>query len=367
VGLEHIEPNSGQRIGSAIIDLGNLTGRKPTFRRGQIVYGYLRPYLNKVWVADFDGYSSVDQFAFGVRSDLAITGFIAAFMRSETFLRRASIVTTTGQLPRIGTEEIAAVPIELPPLDAQHRIVAVLEEQERAANEARRASVERGSAADNLHSALLRATFEAPTASHWRRTRLGAVARVTGGIQKTPGRKPTSHHCPYLTVRNVQRGSLDLTEVERFEVSPAELERLRLVQGDLLIVEGNGSPDQIGRNAIFDLDGTDWIHQNHVIRVRLARESASYEFVSLFLNSPQGKNQMLERARSTSGLFTLSVGKIESLEVPLPPLPQQMNVVRELNSRIQAAERLVDRCREEAEMIGALPAAVLRAAFPAES
>ena len=84
MGLEHIEPNSGRRIGSLTIDLGSLTGRKPTFRRGQIVYGYLRPYLNKVWVAEFDGYSSVDQFAFDVRP-AGGHEFVAAFMRSETF------------------------------------------------------------------------------------------------------------------------------------------------------------------------------------------------------------------------------------------------------------------------------------------
>ena len=52
VGLEHIEPNSGRRIGSLTIDLGGLTGRKPTFRRGQIVYGYLRPYLNKTSLSE---------------------------------------------------------------------------------------------------------------------------------------------------------------------------------------------------------------------------------------------------------------------------------------------------------------------------
>jgi hypothetical protein len=40
--------------------------------KGQIVYGYLRPYLNKVWVAELDGYSSVDQFAFGVRPELLL-------------------------------------------------------------------------------------------------------------------------------------------------------------------------------------------------------------------------------------------------------------------------------------------------------
>lgn len=123
VGLEHIEPNTGRRISSLKIDLGKMTGRKPTFLKGQIVYGYLRPYLNKVWVAEFDGCSSVDQFAYEVLSDVADTNFIAAFMRSESFLRRSKVVTTTGQLPRISIDEVAAVQIELPPtLEDQQRI-----------------------------------------------------------------------------------------------------------------------------------------------------------------------------------------------------------------------------------------------------
>ena len=159
VGLEHIEPNSGRRIGSLTIDLGSLTGRKPTFRRGQIVYGYLRPYLNKVWVAEFDGYSSVDQFAFDVMPELADTEFVAAFMRSETFLRRSSIVTTTGQLPRIGTEQIAAVPIELPTLDVQRRIVAGLADQLAATDVARRAAEEQLALISAIPASLLRSIF----------------------------------------------------------------------------------------------------------------------------------------------------------------------------------------------------------------
>jgi type I restriction enzyme S subunit len=123
VGLEHLEPHTGRRFGSLTLDLAQLTGRKPTFRRGQIVYGYLRPYLNKVWIAEFNGCSSVDQFAFEVRSDVADVRFVAWFMRSSTFLHRSAIVTTTGQLPRIGTEEIAAVEIGLPPLRRQ-RVIA---------------------------------------------------------------------------------------------------------------------------------------------------------------------------------------------------------------------------------------------------
>ena len=122
VGLEHLESLTGRRLGSLTLDLAHLTGRKPIFRRGQIVDGYLRPYLNKVWIAEFDGCSSVDQFAYDVRSDLADTRFVAWFMRSPTYMRRSEIETTTGQLPRIGTEEVAAVEIGLPLLATQRAI-----------------------------------------------------------------------------------------------------------------------------------------------------------------------------------------------------------------------------------------------------
>jgi len=122
VGLEHLEPHTGRRLGSLTLDLTKLTGRKPEFHKGQIIYGYLRPYLNKVWIAEFDGCSSVDQYAYDVRNGIADARFIAWFMRSPTYLSRSAILTTTGQLPRIGTEEIAAVEIGLPPVDRQAAI-----------------------------------------------------------------------------------------------------------------------------------------------------------------------------------------------------------------------------------------------------
>lgn len=159
VGLEHLEPHTGRRLGSVPLDLARLTGRKPTFRRGQIVYGYLRPYLNKVWVAEFDGCSSVDQFAYEVRSDIADAGFVAWFMRSPTYLRRSAVMATTGQLPRIGTEEIAAVKIGLPSLPEQKRISSQLSAQMSAVEQARQAAAAELASINALPAALLRRAF----------------------------------------------------------------------------------------------------------------------------------------------------------------------------------------------------------------
>src|SRR5262249_8395921 len=79
VGLEHIEPHTGRRIGERSVQMEQLTGRKARFFAGDIVYGYLRPYLNKVWIADFDGLCSVDQYVFEPRRDLIEIEFVAWF------------------------------------------------------------------------------------------------------------------------------------------------------------------------------------------------------------------------------------------------------------------------------------------------
>lgn len=130
VGMEHIEPGTGKRIGSVQVELGNMTGRKPTFKKGHIIYGYLRPYLNKVWIAEFDGCSSVDQFAFEVDKQRAEPNFVATFLRSEAFLSQSDRSTTNAQLPRINIGEILGAKIPLPPLAEQEKIVAEIEAEQ---------------------------------------------------------------------------------------------------------------------------------------------------------------------------------------------------------------------------------------------
>lgn len=122
VGLEHIESGTGRQIGSENIYKQELTGRKPQFYQGDIVYGYLRPYLNKVWVARFDGLCSVDQYVYIVNHEKADAEFIAWFMRSPVYLERAPTGFSPGQLPRIRTEEVAATIINLPSADEQRAV-----------------------------------------------------------------------------------------------------------------------------------------------------------------------------------------------------------------------------------------------------
>lgn len=195
--------------------------------------------------------------------------------------------------------------------------------------------------------------FEVPEGWEW--VRVGEICGVTGGIQKSPKRRPVSNHYPYLRVANVQRGSLDLSEIQRFELAEGELERFRLLAGDLLVVEGNGSETEIGRCARWGGELSDCVHQNHVIRVRPHIVDLG-DFLLRFLNSPAGIEEMKRLAVTTSGLYNLSVGKITTIAVPLPPLSEQRRIVAKVNCLLAVCDELeakLARARTQSQQVAA--------------
>ena len=144
-----------------------------------------------------------------------------------------------------------------------------------------------------------------------------------------------------------------------------ELATYRLQRGDLLVVEGNGSVDQIGRAAMWDGSIDDCVHQNHLIRVRPG-ERILAEFLALVWNAPSTIAQLVDVASSTSGLHTLSTGKVKAVKLALPTLDEQQQLVDEANRRLsllEAVERSVAasqrRCRQ-------LRRSILAAAFRGE-
>jgi type I restriction enzyme, S subunit len=207
-----------------------------------------------------------------------------------------------------------------------------------------------------------------PLPPGWMWINVSQAFRVTGGIQKQPMRLPRENAWPYLGVSNVQRGRLDLRNVARFELFPGELEKLRLEPGDLLIVEGNGSPNEIGRCARWNGEIPDCVHQNHIIRCRPLRPGLDH-FGLLYLNSPSGTATMQELAITSAGLYSLSVGKIRRITVPLPPLAEQHRIVAKVDELMAVCDELEQSLAteqtERARLLEALLHDALEDALPA--
>ena len=200
----------------------------------------------------------------------------------------------------------------------------------------------------------------------WVWTSVDRVAEVQGGIQKQPKRAPKQNSHPFLRVANVLRGRLDLSDVHQIELFGDELDRLRLRRGDLLVVEGNGSPTEIGRMAVWNAEIEGCVHQNHLIRIRPHNEIIP-EFVAYYWNSLEGSSSVTEVASSTSGLYTLNVGKIKQLCVPIAPIAEQRRIVAKLDelfSDLDAGVAALERVRANLKRYRA---AILKAAVEAQT
>lgn len=294
-----------------------------------------------------------------VRDGLVDAKFLFWYLRSiRNDLRTAG---KGGTQQNISQTVIKALPIPVPPVDVQRRLVGMLEVQMSrldAGTESLRVALRKLQQYRGL--CLQVAGDRGEEAGRF--LALSEIAEIQGGIQKQPKRTPRANHYPFLRVANVLRGRLDLRDVHRVELFGDELDRLRLSKGDLLIVEGNGSPSQIGRMAVWDGSITDCVHQNHIIRARLGPDVLP-EWAQIVWNSPAGQEAVRTVASSTSGLYTLSVSKVGRITIPVPSLADQKILIGEVDRALSVSEQM------EAEMVAnihradALKGAILTQAF----
>jgi type I restriction enzyme, S subunit len=168
--------------------------------------------------------------------------------------------------------------------------------------------------------------------SGWVWASVAQLADVISGLTKNPSRETLPLKLPYLRVANVYANELRLDEMAEIGVADNELQKLLVLKNDLLVVEGNGSPDQIGRVAKWDGSIAPCVHQNHLIKVRAI--VAEPDWMLNWLISPGGRKQIELVSSSTTGLHTLSSGKVGRLPIPLPPIAEQKRIVLEIDRRL---------------------------------
>ena len=118
-GLENINGSDGTY---------SPTGEKESistavlFRKGEILFPKLRPYLNKVWLADFDGAASTEFFPLiptGVSAE-----YLIVYLRLTQVARVMTLLMTGNTLPRVQLEDVLSLPVPIPPRSVQDRIAS---------------------------------------------------------------------------------------------------------------------------------------------------------------------------------------------------------------------------------------------------
>jgi type I restriction enzyme S subunit len=123
--MEHVEAHSMKLLGT--IRASELKSSAVHFQAGDVLYGRLRPYLNKVLLATFEGLCSAEFIVFAGHSHLN-SSWLAYFLNSYEFVSYASHLNA-GDRPRVDFDQLRPYELLLAPRLEQDRIVAELEKQ----------------------------------------------------------------------------------------------------------------------------------------------------------------------------------------------------------------------------------------------
>jgi len=124
IGLENIEKETGSING--FIPSEEIKGISNEFRKGDVLFGKLRPNLRKFYFADFDGFCSTEIFVIVSDSNIINQSFLYLVIQSEKFLRLAESKVFGTKMPRTSWNILEKYEFSLPPLPEQQRIAEIL-------------------------------------------------------------------------------------------------------------------------------------------------------------------------------------------------------------------------------------------------
>lgn len=384
------------------------------FHPGDVLYGRLRPYLNKVVRPSFDGLCSAE-FIVLPETERVAGKYLQHLLNSAAFVNFASHLNA-GDRPRVDFDQIAGFEIPLRPIEEQHRIVAEIEKQFSRLDEAvaylRRAKAN----LRRFHTAMLSAavdgalTTQSVSGSHdvsnigrmlaahrkawkkagkytppslvepddlptlppgWIWAPLGLLGKDPFNTVQTGPFGAQLHNTdfrasgvPVVAVGNLTGTGLRRDNLYFVDAAKAtQLSRYDVWAGDLLFARSGAT---LGKVCVAPADVSDWRMTGHILRARLNTDFILPDVAAYALAAmPAVRKQVFGNVRGvTRPGFNTAL--LESIWLPVPPLDEQHRIVAEVDRRlsiIRGVEAEVDANLKRAQ---ALRQAVLARAFSGE-
>lgn len=278
------------------------------------------------------------------------------------------------------------IPIAVPPLAEQRRIVAQVEALLARTSAARERLAKVPAILKRFRQAVLAAACDGRLTNEWRNdSRAVADPDASGELPPTwewrrggdlylEARYGTSLKCdrhpadgvPVLRIPNIVTGQLDLGDVKYAHVAEAELSLLFVHSGDLIVCRTNGSLDVIGKAAVIPELPLPHAFASYLIRLRPKQDELHPKYLHICLSSRIGRDHIEERARTTAGQFNLNLEILRSLIVPLPPVAEQREIVRRVDGLFALAGKIEQRVAAATLRAEKLTQSVLARAFRGE-
>jgi len=171
----------------------------------------------------------------------------------------------------------------------------------------------------------------------WIWSTVDQLGDVRLGRQRSPKNRSKEYPTKYIRAANLTEEGLDFTDLLDMEFKPEEFARYVMKPNDLILSEASGSPDQVGKPAIWKAGMPVCCFQNTVIRHRPNRVESEYLLVHY---KYYYWCRVFSKTAGGVGINHISAQKFLKMSIALPPLLEQKEVVKKVDQNLDVLGRL---------------------------
>ena len=350
VAPNHIESGTGRLLPTRTVQEDGVTSPKHRFDAGQILYTKIRPYLAKVVIPGYAGLCSADMYPLTTSLE---SRYLKWWLLHPAFTRAVAGDQARTILPKINKQALYRLPVPVPPLDEQQRIVAVLED-----HLSRLDAAEAGLISASKRVALLQ------------RPRAETDDWICLGEVLLHARYGTSTKCSYdgaglpvVRIPNVASGRVDVKDLKRAQDQSVDLTPFLLAQDDVLVIRSNGSVGLVGRMAVVPKQTEPRAYASYLIRLTVDTQRLQPAWLQYVSGLTSVRHQIEAAAASSAGQHNLNLSTLRALRIPLPPLRFQESLLAEVRETEDDLSRFLDSVEAGQRRTFLLRRALLHAAF----
>ena len=363
ITMDCIESNSGKLLKSIECYGKEIKSMKYKFNTNQILYGKLRPYLNKVYVPDREGICTTEFIPFTVNG--AIREYIAFYLRRKEVVNFAMSHITGTRQPRVILSDFLEFLIPLPPLEEQKRIVSRLNELVNRAEEAKRLRKQAREEAGKIMQAALNKVFSRAEEEGWKWVKLGDCCKIN----------PSSNEIKHLS-DDIKVTFVPMTAVSEVtgRIEKPEVRLLGEVmkgytyfrEGDVLFAKITPCMEN-GKAAIainlvngIGFGSTEF----HVLRP--LEDKVISEWIHYYIRQKSFRDEAARNMTGSVGQQRVPVQFMKNVKIPLPSIKRQRKLITYLNKIMKTMETLETIQQKTEEELEKLIPTILDKAFKGE-
>ena len=175
IELEHIDQVTGRLLGT--ISSREQKSTKNVFKKNQVLYGKLRPYLRKYYMAEFDGVCSTEIWVFNGKKDIIINDYLFYLVQTDQFNKSAN-VSSGSKMPRADWDYVGETVFKIPSIFEQKKISRILAKWDKAIELKERLIEEKKNQKTGLMQKLLTGKVRLSGFDEkWKEVKLGSVMK----------------------------------------------------------------------------------------------------------------------------------------------------------------------------------------------